>query len=69
MDVTGIKNLKHVFLESDDNDMIDESLSLNEQVTKFQEKTTSQNKLIAEQAMQIYWLVAELRERDSKAVA
>jgi len=64
MDVTGIKNLKYVFIKSDNE--IDKTLSLSEQITEFQEKTTIQNKLIAEQSMQIYWLIAELRKRDSR---
>ena len=60
---------RHVILESDIIEKVDQTLPLNEQVTQFQEQTAIQKKLIAEQAMQIYWLIAELRGRDDNLLA
>jgi|GEM_PF-2885711 len=69
MDVQSRTNCKHVVLESDLEYSVDDTLPLNEQVTQFQEKTAFQDKLIAEQAVQIYWLIAELRGRDTELAA
>jgi len=60
---------KHVILESEIIEEIDHDLPADEQITQFQEKTAIQKKLIAEQAMQIYWLIAELRGRDAEIAA
>ena len=69
MQVQNRNEYKHVILESEIVDDVDNYLPADEQITKFQEKTAIQKKLIAEQAMQIYWLIAELRGRDSEIAA
>ena len=69
MQVHNRNECKHVILESEIVDDVDNYLPADEQITQFQEKTAIQKKLIAEQAMQIYWLIAELRGRDSKITA
>lgn len=66
MSQKNIKNLKHAELDFDDVPEVDQTLPLGEQVTQFQENTAIQKKLIAEQAKQIFWLVSELRDRESE---
>lgn len=61
--------LKHVYLDSDKNHKESEVASLGAEVTQIQHKSAIQKKVLAEQAMQIYSLIAELRERDSKIAA
>ncbi len=69
MQVHSRNECKHVILESEIVEDVDNYLPADEQITQFQEKTAIQKKLIAEQAMQIYWLIAELRGRDSEIAA
>ena len=69
MQVHNRNECKHVILESEIVEDVDNYLPADEQITQFQEKTAIQKKLIAEQAMQIYWLIAELRGRDAEIAA
>ena len=66
MQVQNSKHSKQMFFESEINENVDDTLPLNEQVSQFQEKTSIQKRLIAEQTMQIYWLIAELRGRETE---
>jgi len=69
MQVHNKNEYKHVILESEIVESIDHTLPVDQQLTQFHEKTAIQKKLIAEQAMQIYWLIAELRGRDAEIAA
>lgn len=69
MQVHNRNECKHVILESEILNDVENYLPADEQITQFQEKTAIQKKLIAEQAMQIYWLIAELRGREEEIAA
>lgn len=69
MQIHNRNEYKHVILESEIINDVENNLPADEQITQFQEKTAIQKKLIAEQAMQIYWLIAELRGRDAEIAA
>jgi len=68
MQVQNSSYAKQMFFESEINEKVDDTLPLDEQVTQFQQKTSIQKQLIAEQTMQIYWLIAELRGRETELV-
>jgi len=68
MQLQNSNHSKQMFFETEITENVDDTLPLDEQVTQFQEKTSIQKRLIAEQTMQIYWLIAELRGRDAELV-
>ena len=68
MQVQNSNNAKQMFFESEINEKVDDTLPLDQQVSQFQQKTSIQKQLIAEQTMQIYWLIAELRGRETELV-